>query len=496
MRHGSAIGVAVLALLGGAAGGWLAGLTSLEEPRVQDDGEVASLRATVARLERQFAALDTVAAAFVPPTVVREAAPAPGRGAAGDGVAIGTEGGRGRDSDSTTGSLDPRRLLAEWVASFAAGGEGSEFFRMAVAAYAWPLRAELRLIALDRAAVEALRLQVIAMLDGGSFRGDADTIDALVDLLRLGGFEPGELAALSVLARIGGGRTAELLESLALALGPEKVRAAAFDAIVALAGGGAERILLRLLERARDAGTQRELLARFTGADPEATLRAFELASRFGDREPRLVAAESIGQQRGAPFAALAQEWHGREPDEEVRQMLAQAIAEQSTVPSYHPLQATGEPNVAVLGNDDGRAWASATSDGGAEWLEVVFDPPARADRVTITQTCVAGAITEVRVEQGGQWRSIWSGTGSPRELGAFAIDFRGGGAVSRVRVVMDTKLVPGWKEIDAVVLSGPDGRVTASAASASSWYGQGRTARGDMRIRLLRDDLSGFLEK
>lgn len=392
-------------------------------------------------------------------------------------------------------SLDPRRLLAEWVASFAGGGEGSEFFRMAVAAYAWSLRAELQAIVRDRAAVEALRLQAIAMFGGGSFRGDADTIDTLVALLHDGGFMAGELAALGVLANIGDGRTAELLETLALALAPAEVRTAAFDAIVRLAGGHAERILLRLLERARDAATQRELLARFSGADPEATLRAFELASRLGDREPRLVAAASIGGQRGAPFAALAEEWHGREPDDEVRERLAAALAEQSTVPSYHPLQATGAPDVATLTSDDPKSWAPATIDGGAEWLELVYAPPLRADRVTITQTCSPGAITEVLVEQGGQWRTVWSGAASPRECGPFAIDWSGGGAVSRVRVVLDTKLSPGWNEIDAVELSGADGRAYATAASASSWYGQGRRAGRTLLLEGLQLDLSRFLE-
>lgn len=494
MRQAPAIGVALLVLLGGAAGGWLAAGTWRSESRVPADAELAALRAAVARLEREFAALDRGDGRFAAPEAVREAAPAPGRVAA-EVLGARSASGGGRASDDVMASLDPRRLLAEWVASFAGGGEGSEFFRMAVAAYAWSLRAELQAIVRDRAAVEALRLQAIAMFDGGSFRGDADTIDTLVELLRDGGFTSGELGALRVLANIGDGRTAELLETLALALAPAEVRSAAFDAIVALAGRGAERILLRLLERARDAATQGELLARFSGADPESTLRAFEFASRLGDRDPRLVAAESIGGQRGAPFAALAQEWHGREPDEEVRQRLAAAIAEQSTVPSYHPLQATGAPDVAALTSDDAKSWAPATAEGGAEWLEVVFDPPTRADRVTITQTCSAGAITEVRVEQGGQWRTVWSGAGSPRECGAFAVDFSGGGAVSRVHVVLDTKLTSGWNEIDAVELSGAGGRAYATAAAASSWYGQGRRGRHSLEAEQLRTDLSRFLE-
>jgi hypothetical protein len=41
------------------------------------------------------------------------------------------------------------------------------------------------------------------------------------------------------------------------------------------------------------------------------------------------------------------------------------------------------------------------------------------------------------------------------------------------LRLTLDTDLRPGWSEIDAVELIGPDGRAWASSATASSSYGE-----------------------
>lgn len=493
MRQAGAFGIAVVALAGGAVAGWLAAGAHQRGPDwTVAGGDSAALQAAIRRLETQLAMLEARASGFVAPAAMRDATPAAGRLPAID---VAPDAARPDRGSSATAAFDPRRLLAEWVASFSDGGAGSEFFRMAVAAYAFPLRADLQAIVADALAPEALRLQALAMFDGGSFRGDAGTIDTLLGLLRDGGFPAGELAALPVLGRIGDGRTAELIEAVALGLSTSELRIAAFDAIVALAGSNAEVVLLRLLERAQDPATQGELLSRFTGSDPAATLRAYEIASRLADRQPRLVAAGAVGGQRGDPFRLLVRDWHGCEADDEVRSLLAAALEEQNTIPSYHPLQATGEPNVGTLASDDASSWAPASADGGNEWLELVFDPPRRADRVTITQTCVAGAITEVLVEQGGDWRTVWSGAGSPKELGPFSIDFAGGrAAVSRVKLVLDTRLTPGWNEIDAVELAGADGSGYATAAAASSWYGQGRRRRSADR-EMLFSDLTRFLD-
>jgi len=61
---------------------------------------------------------------------------------------------------------------------------------------------------------------------------------------------------------------------------------------------------------------------------------------------------------------------------------------------------------------------------------------------------------------------------------------------VTKVRITLDTKKKSGWSEIDAVELSGPDGRGWAIGATASSRYGEGSarsTFGADFEGSLLR---------
>ncbi len=386
------------------------------------------------------------------------------------------------DADAPAGAsaaaLDPRRLLAEFVASFADGGSGSDFFRMAVAAYAWQLRRDLLAIVGDSFAPDALRLQVMAMLDGGSFRGDGATIDALLEVLRRGGWTEGANEALAVLGRIGDRRTAELLEAISVALEPLDLRAASWAAIVKLCGGDADVVLLRLLEREHDPEGRAKLIALFPGADLAAALRAFEIASRM-EQNVRLEAAGRIGRFRDERFTALIDEWLTRESDDEVRSRLLAAQERQRQVPRWHELQATGAPDVADASGDDPHAWAPAAADGGREWLELTYADAIVADRVTIHEVCRGGGVVAVDVQEpGGSWRNVWSGEDSLVVPGPFTVRFSPSSPVNRVRVTLDTKRRAGWDEIDAVQLAGPGASAWASKAAASSRYGEGQSSR------------------
>ena len=371
-------------------------------------------------------------------------------------------------------ALDPRRLLAEYVASFENGGAGSDFFRMAVAAYAWQLRRELQAIVADRDAPDALRRQVMAMFDGGSFRGDGDTIDALLAVVRQGGWEQGTIEALAMLAKIGDRRTAELIERLASGLEPLRARVAAWSAIVQLCGGDADSVLLRLFEREHDPEGRMQMIALFRGADLAATLRAFEIASRM-EKGVRLAAAGRVGRFRDERFGVLIDDWIARETDEEVRARLIAAQAQRRQVPGWHELQATGPPNVEQAGSDDPRAWAPASADGGREWIELTWAKPLRANRVTVFETCTAGGVVSVDLEEEGSgWRTVWSGDDPLSAPGPFEVRFATTHRpVRKVRVTLDTRRRPGWDEIDAVELSGPDGAAWAAQAAASSRYGE-----------------------
>lgn len=383
----------------------------------------------------------------------------------------------GDTSTTPAAAFDPRRLLAEYVASFANGGQGSEFFRMAVAAYAWELRRELQAIVVDRDQPDLLRKQVIAMLDGGSFRGDSETIDALLEVARQGGWEEGATAALAALAKIGDKRTAVLIEQLASGLQPLRLRKSAWAALVTLLGADADVALLRLLEREPELDGRIALLGFFRGGNHAAALRAYELASR--DEQPmRLDAAGRIGHFRDDDFVALTQEWLAREGDEAVRARLLAALEQQKQIPAWHEMQACGPPDVEHIESDDRRAWASAQPDAGKEWLELSY-VPLRANRVAIHETCVPGAVVAVEVlEAKGAWRTVWSGDDPTTTAGTFEVSFATtANVVTKVRVTLDTSKKSGWSEIDAVELIGPDGRGWANGATASSRYGEGSSA-------------------
>ena len=77
-------------------------------------------------------------------------------------------------------------------------------------------------------------------------------------------------------------------------------------------------------------------------------------------------------------------------------------------------------------------------------------------------------------VDEAGTRRTVWQGDDPTATPGVFEVPFAATGyRVAKVRVVLDTDRRPGWNEIDAVELVGPEGRAWAATATASSIYGQ-----------------------
>jgi len=216
------------------------------------------------------------------------------------------------------------------------------------------------------------------------------------------------------------------------------------------------------------------MIALFRGTDLAATLRAYELASRM-EKVVRLDAAGRIGRFREESFGELIDEWISRETDDDVRARLLAAQEQRKQVPSWHELQATGAPNVGSITSDDPHAWAPASPDGGKEWLELGYATPLVANRVTIHETCAAGCVVAVELmDDGGTWRTAWSGTDPLTSAGPFEVRFATTSApIRRVRVTLDTTRSSGWNEIDAIELAGPDGAAWAADAHASSRYGE-----------------------
>jgi hypothetical protein len=124
----------------------------------------------------------------------------------------------------------------------------------------------------------------------------------------------------------------------------------------------------------------------------------------------------------------------------------------------YSAGQATGAPNVSRHG-DNARAWAPKTADTGEEWLELTFAEPVRAAGVRVIQSFNPGAITRIEVSnEAGAAMTVWTGPDPTvylrGEIGVLSIAFPPTAQpVARVKVVLDTKLVSGWNEIDAVEL-------------------------------------------
>jgi tetratricopeptide (TPR) repeat protein len=139
----------------------------------------------------------------------------------------------------------------------------------------------------------------------------------------------------------------------------------------------------------------------------------------------------------------------------------------------WSPLQATGEPD-SFSGEDEQTAWAPMQPNAGDEWLEVDFDPPLPAHTVHIHESHTAGATVEVvLIDASGAEVGRIPVPDIPREAPAVVqVSFPSPGTpVRTVRVVLDTRRVVGWNEIDAVELIGPDARAWAVSARASSYY-------------------------
>ena len=106
----------------------------------------------------------------------------------------------------------------------------------------------------------------------------------------------------------------------------------------------------------------------------------------------------------------------------------------------------------------DGLAWHPATPDRGTEWIEGLFGQPVHATAVEVHESFNPGAITRILVRNlDGQLHEVWSGedlnTTCPSVLRVDfePLDF----PTNRIRVELNTTLVPGFNQIDAIKLIG-----------------------------------------
>ncbi len=137
----------------------------------------------------------------------------------------------------------------------------------------------------------------------------------------------------------------------------------------------------------------------------------------------------------------------------------ARASSEYSAT-NYSAEQATGLPNVARHG-DSRNAWTPKAADLGEEWIELTYARPVHATGVSVVQSFNPGAIFRVEVvDVAGAVASVWSGPDTTvyakNEIGLLVVQFpRTATPITKVKVVLDSKKIAGWNEIDAVALSG-----------------------------------------
>lgn len=127
----------------------------------------------------------------------------------------------------------------------------------------------------------------------------------------------------------------------------------------------------------------------------------------------------------------------------------------------WSTLVALGEPDTYPEYGDIQTAWAPKKMDGGLEYLALGFDSAQYVNLIEVYETYNPGSITEVLVRnyETGSWVSVYSGSAEidlvevsriksfPIEITDFLVD--------GVKIIMDTKTVSGWNEIDAIFISG-----------------------------------------
>ena len=144
----------------------------------------------------------------------------------------------------------------------------------------------------------------------------------------------------------------------------------------------------------------------------------------------------------------------------------------------WGPEQATGSANTLEAG-DRPTAWASRTTDGQDEWLELEFALAVVPTAVRVFESFNPGALVALSVfDADGKETEVWRGqdpTPSRVDRGVSLIPLTTRITTKRVKLWLASPAVQGWNEIDAVYLHGADGAYqAASRATASSTFARG----------------------
>nr|MBK7069762.1 hypothetical protein [Deltaproteobacteria bacterium] len=128
-------------------------------------------------------------------------------------------------------------------------------------------------------------------------------------------------------------------------------------------------------------------------------------------------------------------------------------------------------PDVYLRHGDIAGAWASSATDGGEEWIEVRFASPVAAVSVLWLETFNAGAVTRVDdVTDPAAPAVLWEGAPT-RVAGSVVAEvlLPARRTIGAVRLVLDSRAVPGWNEIDAIGLVAARGGLDPRGATGRS---------------------------
>ncbi len=136
---------------------------------------------------------------------------------------------------------------------------------------------------------------------------------------------------------------------------------------------------------------------------------------------------------------------------------IAARASSEYTAESWSAMQATGRPDTAQAG-DAQTAWATLEEDKEEEWLELTYRHWVRPTLVRVHETFNPGAVVKIEaMDPAGKWRPLWEGREPAKEpirwLEAHVPSATF--VTRRIRLTLDSAVVRGWNEIDAVELAG-----------------------------------------
>lgn len=137
---------------------------------------------------------------------------------------------------------------------------------------------------------------------------------------------------------------------------------------------------------------------------------------------------------------------------------------------AWGPEQTVGAPDTMRAG-DQTTAWAPREQDAGEEWLLLSYSNAVTIASVRVRETFNPGALVKITaVQENGTETVLWEGSEPPSQA---PVDMQYPAAnpvtAKSVKLYLNTRLVSGWNEIDAVALVGADGSLQWAAHAVAS---------------------------